>query len=320
MSTQVETATGGIPEVVSLRRTSPRYGEMVVKALLWLCGVISILTTVGIVAVLVVEGSAFFRSEHVSVVEFFTSTHWFPSRAPTSDSFGVGVLPLVNSTLLITTIAVLVAVPLGLASAIYLSDYAPGWVRRTVKPILEILAGVPTVVLGYFGLTLVTPLLQDLLGQDIIKIFNVGAAGLVVGVMIVPTVASLSEDAMSAVPRALREAAYGLGAPKRTVVRRVVLPAALSGIVGAVILALGRAVGETMIVAIVAGNNPAVGIDPGEGMQAMTAYIVSVFGGEAPRGSLVYQSIFAVGALLFVITFTLNLVARWVSRRYRQAY
>lgn len=320
MSAQVERVPGALPEAVSLHRTRPRYGERVVKALLWLCGAVSILTTVGIIAVLAVDGSAFLRNELVPIGEFFTGTEWTPTGTPGTEAFRVGVLPLVNATLLITAIAVTVAVPLGLASAIYLSDYAPRRVRRTVKPILEILAGVPTVVLGYFALTFVTPLFQDVLGTDLIGIFNVLSAGIVVGIMIVPTVASLSEDAMSAVPRALREAAYGLGAPKRTVVLRVVLPAALSGIVGAVILALGRGIGETMIVAIAAGNNPAMGVDLGEGMQAMTAYIVNVVGGEPSRGSLAYQSIFAVGGLLFVITFTLNLLAHWVVRRYRQVY
>lgn len=308
------------PEGASLTSSNPRYGEKLVMAVLWTCGVISILTTLGIVVVLFVDGSAFFRSEFVSVTEFLTGTKWFPNADPEGDAFSVGVLPLLNGTLLITAIAVLTSVPLGLLTAIYLSDYAPRRLRAVVKPVLEVLAGVPTVVLGYFALTFMTPLLRTLLGESTVDIFNAGSAGLVMGIMIVPTVASLSEDAMSAVPRALREAAYGLGASRRTVVLRVVMPAALSGIVAAIILAFGRAIGETMIVAVAAGNNPTITANPFEGVQTMTAYIVQTVGGEATRGSLAYQSIFAVGALLFIITFSLNLLAHRVSRRYREAY
>lgn len=304
-----------------LRSARPRYGEKAVLGLLWLCGALSILTTVGIIAILVVDGSAFFRSPFVSVGEFLTGTTWAPNAPPDSDAFQVGVLPLVNGTLLVTGIAVVVAIPLGLASAIYLSEYAPGRVRRVVKPVLEILAGIPTVVLGYFALTFVTPVvLRGLLGQDLVSLFNAASGGIVVGIMIVPTVASLSEDALRAVPRELREAAYGLGASKRHVVRRVVVPAALSGIVAAVILAFGRAIGETMIVAIAAGNNPNLGVNPFEPYQVMTTYIVQTVGGEAPRGSIAYQSIFAVGGLLFVITFALNLLAHRFVRRYREVY
>jgi phosphate transport system permease protein len=194
-------------------------------------------------------------------------------------------------------------------------------VRNTLKPVLEVLAGVPTVVLGYFALTFMTPLLRATVGQlTTIAIFNAASAGIVMGIMIVPTVASLSEDAMSAVPRALREGAYGLGSTKREVVNRVVFPSALSGIVAAVILALGRAIGETMIVALAAGNLPSMTLNPFAQIQTMTAYIVQAVQGEAPRGSLTYESIFAVGALLFVMTLLINLIAAWLVRRYRQEY
>ena len=303
-----------------LTASSKRYGERAVTGLLWLCGALSIATTAGIVVVLFVDASAFFRHEAVTVWNFLTGTEWTPNRPPESEFFSAGVLPLVNGTMLITAIAVLTSVPLGLASAIYLSEYAPQRVRRLLKPTLEVLAGVPTVVLGYFALTFMTPLLRSVLGTDTVSIFNGASAGLVMGIMIVPTVASLSEDALSAVPNKLRMAAYGLGATKRHVIMRSVVPAALSGIVAAVILAFGRAIGETMIVAIAAGNNPNITWNPFEGLQTMTAYIVQTVGGEAARGSVAYQSIFAVGALLFVLTFSLNLLAHWFVRRYREVY
>ncbi len=301
-----------------LARTRKRHGERIVLALLWACGAVSIVTTIAIVAVLAVEGSAFFRN--IDVVEFLTGTRWTPFGNPESPSFRVGVLPLVNGTLLVTGIALLVAVPLGLGAASYLSEYAPRRVRKVLKPLLEVLAGIPTVVLGYFALTFVTPLLRDLFGQSTVQIFNAASAGIVVGIMIIPTVASLSEDAMTAVPRDLREAAYGLGSTKRHVVVKVVFPAALSGIVSAVILAMGRAIGETMIVAIAAGNLPTMTIDPFDQIQTMTAYIVQAVTGEAPRGSLTYQSIFAVGGLLFVMTFAINVIAQRIVTRFREVY
>jgi phosphate transport system permease protein len=303
-----------------LAARSPRYGEKLVLGLLWLCGAVSILTTVGIVIVLFVDASAFFREPAVTLWEFLTGTVWHPFAEVNSDAFRVGVLPLLAGTLLVTVIAMLIAVPLGLTSAIYLSEYSPARVRRVLKPTLEILAGVPTVVLGYFALTFVTPLLRTLLGAGTVQIFNAASAGIVMGIMIVPTIASLSEDAMSAVPHMLREGAYGLGASKRHVVLKVVVPAALSGIVAAVILALGRAIGETMVVAIAAGNLPNLTANPFESIQTMTAYIVQAVGGEAGRGSMTYQSIFAVGALLFLITFALNLGAQRFVRRFREVY
>ena len=297
----------------------PRHGERVVTALLWLCGAISIFTTIGIIGVLAVDAAAFFRAPEVSTVEFFTDTEWRPFGDPESEAFRIGVLPLLSGTLLVTAIAVIIAVPLGLASAAYLAEYAPGRVRRVLKPVLEILAGVPTVVLGFFALTFMTPLLRAIFGSSV-SFFNAASAGIVMGIMIVPTIASLSEDAMTAVPRMLREGAYGLGASKRHVVTRIVFPAALSGIVGAVILAIGRAIGETMIVAIAAGNLPTITANPFSQIQTMTAYIVQAINGEAPRGSLTYQSIFAVGAMLFVLTFTLNIAAQRFVRRFREIY
>jgi phosphate transport system permease protein len=303
----------------SVWRTEKRRGERVVLWLLWLCAAVSIVTTLAIIGVLAYEGSTFFRS--VDVWAFFTDTVWQPFGDPDNESFRIGILPLVNGTLLVTGIALAVAVPVGLAAAMYLSEYAPARVRRVVKPALEILAGVPTVVYGYFALTFVTPtVLRPLLGTDTVEIFNAASAGLVMGIMIVPMVASLSEDALSSVPTKLRAGAYGLGATKRHVVLRVITPAALSGIVAAVILAMGRAIGETMIVAVAAGNLPDLTLNPFDQIQTMTAYIVQAVTGEAPRGSLTYQSIFAVGGALFAMTFLLNLLAQRIVSRFRQVY
>ena len=292
-----------------------RRGERLILGALAVCGGISVLTTIGIVVVLFVDAAGFFRE--VSIVKFFTDTAWRPFGSVETGRFGI--LPLLNGTLLVTAIAMAVAIPLGLCSALYLSEYAGPKVRKTLKPSLELLAGVPTVVLGYFALTFMTPLLRAVFG-DTVQIFNAASAGLVMGIMIVPTVASLSEDALSAVPQGLRESAYGLGATKRHVALRIVMPAALSGIVAAIILGMGRAIGETMIVAIAAGNLPTLTADPFSQIQAMTAYIVQAVNGEAGRGSLTYQSIFAVGAVLFIITFVLNILAQRFVRRYREIY
>ncbi len=305
------------PVQVDLSRRGTRRGEQLILRVLWLCGVLSIATTLAIVFVLVSEGLVFFRN--VSIVEFFTDTQWRPFGNPESDAFRVGLAPLVAGTLLVTGIAMVVAIPLGLGAAAYLSEYARPRVRRVVKPLLEILAGVPTVVLGYFALTFVTPQLRALLPFQV-DIFNALSAGLVVGVMIVPTIASLSEDAMSAVPSSLRQAAHGMGATRSKVLRSVVMPAALSGIVSAGILAMGRAIGETMIVAIAAGNLPTWTADPTSQIQTMTGYIVQAVTGEASRGSLTYNSIFAVGLVLFAMTFGLNLVAQRFVKRFREEY
>jgi phosphate transport system permease protein len=313
-STGVRPPGGG----VDLSAGSPRIGERVVIAVLWFCAAVSVLTTVGIVVILFTEAAGFFGEENVSLGSFLTGTTWQPFGGAQGT---FGVLPLVAGTMLVTIIAMIVAVPLGLASAAYLSEYAPVRVQRKLKPTLEVLAGVPTVVLGYFALTFMTPLLRATVGQfTTISIFNAASAGIVMGIMIVPTIASLSEDAMSAVPISLREGAYGVGSSKRHVVTRVVMPAALSGIVAAIILGLGRAIGETMIVALAAGNLPSMTFNPFEQIQTMTAYIVQAVQGEAPRGSLTYESIFAVGALLFVMTLLINIAAARFVRRFREEY
>jgi len=247
--------------------------------------------------------------------EFFFGTRWAPTFVPAS----FGFLPLLNATLLITAIAAVVAVPLGLGAAIYLSEYAGIRVRRMIKPALEVLAGIPTVVFGYFALTFVTPeILQRAVPGT--RIFNALSAGIVVGIMIVPLVASISEDAMRAVPWSLREAAYGMGATRRTVATRVVVPAALSGIAAAFILALSRAIGETMIVAIAAGQIPNLTADPRQAMETLTAFIVQVSLGDTPTGSIAYRTIFALGATLFAITLALNVLSYRIVRRFRERY
>jgi phosphate transport system permease protein len=273
---------------------------------------LSVLTTIGIVVTLASQAMGFFFE--VSLWEFLTGTRWTPILKPRS----YGVLPLVSGTLLVSTIAAMVALPIGLATAIFLAEYAPDKVRKFVKPALEILAGIPTVVYGYFALSFVTPLFQKMI-PDLI-IFNALTAGLVMGIMIIPMVSSLSEDAMMSVPRSLRQASYALGATRLETSIRVVVPAALSGIVASFILAISRAIGETMLVTIVAGATPNLTANPLESIQTMTAYIVQLSLGEAPHGSLEFNTIFAVGSLLFVMTLGLNLLGHFVVRRWRQVY
>lgn len=294
------------------RRKSAHFEGVIVKWIFFGCATLSILTTVAILVTLIYQASSFFFE--VSLWEFLTGTRWTPILKPRA----YGVLPLVSGTLLVTLIAAAVALPIGLMTAIFLSEYAPDKIRRIIKPILEILAGIPTVVYGYFALTFVTPLLQGIF--DNLIIFNALSAGLVMGVMIIPMVSSLSEDAMMSVPRSLREAAYALGATRYEVSLRVIVPAALSGIIAAFILALSRAIGETMLVTIAAGATPRMSFDPMESIQTMTAYIVQLSLGEAPVGSLEYNTIFAVGLLLFFITFVMNLLGFWVVRRFREVY
>ena len=294
------------------RRKSAHFEGTIVKWIFFGCATLSILTTVAILVTLIYQASSFFFE--VSLWEFLTGTRWTPILKPRA----YGVLPLVSGTLLVTLIAAAVALPIGLMTAIFLSEYAPDKIRRIIKPILEILAGIPTVVYGYFALTFVTPLLQGIF--DNLIIFNALSAGLVMGVMIIPMVSSLSEDAMMSVPRSLREAAYALGATRYEVSLRVIVPAALSGIIAAFILALSRAIGETMLVTIAAGATPRMSFDPMESIQTMTAYIVQLSLGEAPVGSLEYNTIFAVGLLLFFITFVMNLLGFWVVRRFREVY
>ncbi|OII61981.1 phosphate ABC transporter permease subunit PstC [Streptomyces sp. CC53] len=299
----------------SLRRTRPRYGEAVVKALLLASALVSVATTVGIVVSLIPPAVGFFQQ--VSPVEFFTGTEWTPLFADKK----FGVLPLVAATLVITGIALLVAVPVGLGAAIYLSEYANPRVRKVLKPSLEVLAGIPTVVYGFFAMAFITPLLQDLLPEGWQpEVRNGLSAGLVMGVMIVPTIASLTEDALSAVPHSLRDGAFALGSGKRTVSIRVVVPAALSGIVAACVLGVSRAVGETMIVLIAAGSKPDFTINPLVEMETMTAFIARAASGDVPVGSIAYDTIFAVGALLFVATFLMNLFSIRLVRKYREVY
>ena len=277
-----------------------------------LSAALSVLTTAGIIIVLAVETFEFFRA--VPLVEFLTGTEWTPLFA--SPRFGV--LPLIAGTVLVSAIAMAVALPMGLLSAIYLSEYAPEPLRRVVKPVLEILAGVPTVVYGYFALMFVTPLLQRVFPQ--MAGFNALSPGIVMGIMILPLVSSLAEDAMRAVPSGLREGAYALGATKMQTALQVVVPAALSGITAAFILAVSRAVGETMIVAIAAGQQPRLTASPFVPLETMTAYIVQVSLGDTPQGTLEYRTIFAVGMLLFLMTFALNLASTWLRERFREEY
>jgi phosphate transport system permease protein len=289
------------------------FRERAIKVVLAACAYVSVLTTFGIIFVLFFETVNFFRE--VSIVEFFTSTTW--SAAFANPQFGI--LVLASGTLLTTLIAIAVALPVGLLAAIFLSEYASPGLRRWLKPALEILAGVPTIVYGYFALTFVTPLLRETIFPTM-TIFNALSAGLVMGVMIIPTIASVSEDAIHAVPRSLREGAYALGATQRETATRIVLPAALSGIVAATILGISRAVGETMIVAVAAGNLAQLATNPLESVQTMTAFIVQVASGDTPTGSLTYNTIFAVGSTLFVMTLILNIVSYVFVRRFREAY
>ncbi|GGG52505.1 phosphate ABC transporter permease subunit PstC [Paenibacillus radicis (ex Gao et al. 2016)] len=280
--------------------------------ILFLCASVSILTTIGIVITLFSETIQFFQK--VPILEFIFGTKWSPLITPKS----FGVLPLLNGTLMITLIACLVAIPLGLASAIYLSEYAPKKVRSAVKPVLEVLAGVPTIVYGYFALSFITPLIRDIFPGA--GVFNALSAGIVVGIMIIPMVCSLSEDAMSSVPRALRDGAYALGATRLEVALKIVVPAAFSGIVASAVLAFSRAIGETMIVTVAAGATPTLTGNPLDSIQTMTAYIVQVSLGDTPHGTVEYGTIFAVGMTLFVITFLLNILAQYVARRFREEY
>jgi phosphate transport system permease protein len=286
--------------------------EWFIERLLLFCATVSVFTTLGIIVVLAIETFGFLRE--VSIFEFLTGTEWTPLFA----NARFGVLPLVAGTALVSTIAMVVALPMGLLSAIYLSEYAPAQLRRVVKPVLEVLAGVPTVVYGYFALMFVTPLLQRFIPG--LAGFNALSPGIVMGIMILPLVSSLSEDAMRAVPSGLREGAYALGATRMQTSLTVVVPAAFSGITAACILAVSRAIGETMIVAIAAGQQPRLTGNPFVPIETMTAYIVQVSLGDTPQGTLEYRTIFAVGMLLFLMTFTLNLASTWLRDRFREEY
>lgn len=301
----------GAAPPVDLRKRR-RLGEAIIQTILFICGLISIFTTLGIVYVLGQEAWSFFRE--VSLVEFFTNTVWQPAIAK------FGILPLVSATLMTSIIGMVVAVPVGLGAAIYLSEYATPRVRAVIKPLIELLAGIPTVVYGYFALTFVTPILRGIFGRDVVDIYNDLSAGLVVGILITPIIATLAEDALSAVPNGLRQASFGLGATKWETALKIVLPAGLSGIIAACIVAMSRAVGETMVVALAAGASPNLTLNPFEPAETMTGHIARISSGDLSYGTIDYKSLFAIGLLLFVITLVLNILSRWIVLRFREVY
>lgn len=286
--------------------------ERAIKYVLGACALVSVLTTLGIAAVLIIESIPFFQT--VPLTEFFGDAKWTPQFADKH----FGIWALLSGTVLVTVISAVVALPVGLASAIFISEYASKWVRKTLKPGLELLAGVPTVVYGYFALTFVTPLLQTFIPG--LGVYNALSAGIVVGIMIIPMVASLSEDALQAVPDSLEKAAYALGATKYETVLQVNVPAAFSGIMASFILAISRAIGETMIVTLAAGATAKMTLDPTQSIQTMTAFIVQVSKGDMPQGTIVYQSIFAVGLVLFLITLAMNIIANRITLHYQERY
>ncbi|MBN2146043.1 MAG: phosphate ABC transporter permease subunit PstC [Anaerolineales bacterium] len=311
-----------MPHVDSKGQASDRYslhkrlrlGETFIQGFLFFCGAFSILTTLGIVYEVGKEALLFFRNPEVNLWKFFTGIKWQPQASE------FGILPLVNATLMTTFFAMLVAIPLGMCVAIYLSEYASQRTRSLLKPILEILAGIPTVVYGYFALTFMTPLLRAIFGRDVVDIYNTASAGLVMGILILPLISSMSEDALSAVPRSLREAAYGLGATKLETAVRVVLPAAISGLAAAFIIGISRAIGETMIVALASGAGPNFTLNPFKGAETMTGHIVRISGGDLSYNSIDYNSLFAIGILLFFITLLLNIISQRIVRRFREVY
>jgi phosphate transport system permease protein len=303
---------------VSITTRKARTGERVIVNALFVCAVLSVAVTVGIVAVLLVDAVEFFRES--SLVDFLTGTVWAPGQGG-GEGGRYGVLPLINGTLMIGVGAIVVGLPLGVLTAIYLSEYANPRVRGVLKPTLEILAGIPTVIVGYFALQFITPsLLRPIFGDERVFIFNAAAGSIAVGLMILPIIASISEDAMRSVPSSLREAGYGLGSSKRQVSLRVVVPAALSGIAASVILAFSRAVGETMAVTIAAGNSPKMTFDYFTSIQTLTAAIAQTVSGEAAAGTVRYNALFALGLTLFVITLAMNLISARIVRRFRQVY
>jgi phosphate transport system permease protein len=312
--TIVDNSFSGYPNRVKDFRKRRRWSESLIQKSLLLTGVFSIFTTLGIVYTLGKEALLFFNRPEVNLIEFLTGTKWQPHIGE------FGVLPLATATLLTTTIAMLIAIPLGLTVAIFLSEYASRKVRNSLKPILELLAGIPTIVYGYFALTFVTPILREIFGKDVVNIYNTGSAGLVMGILILPLIASVSEDALASVPRSLREAAYGLGATKNEVVFKVVVPAALSGISAAVILGISRAIGETMIVAVAAGAGPNLTLNPFKGAETLTGHIVRISSGDLSYDSIDYDSIFAIGLVLFLSTLILNIISQWIVRRFREVY
>ena len=303
----------GVDATLDLRKRR-RPGEAIIQGFLLVCGFISIATTVGIVLVLLEEAVKFFGRPEVTIVEFLTGTTWQPKI----EAFGI--FPLLGATLLSSFIAMMVALPLGLMIAIYLSEYASPKARGILKPVLEVLAGIPTVVFGYFALTFVTPIVRGIVGTDTVEIFNVFSAGLVIGILILPLVSSMSEDALSAVPRALREASYAMGATKFQTAFKVVIPSAFSGIAAAFVIGVSRAIGETMVVAIAAGMMPNLTLNPIEPVQTLTAYIVGISLGDVPHGTIEYKTIFAAGITLFIMTLSLNVLGFWFRRKIREVY
>ncbi|HEX6035224.1 MAG TPA: phosphate ABC transporter permease subunit PstC [Anaerolineales bacterium] len=295
-------------------RRRPRWGETIIQALLFFSGFFSIFTTFAIVYELGKEALLFFQMPEVDILASLTVTEWKPHIGK------FGIWPLLTSTLMTTTIAMAIAIPLGMAVAIYLSEYAPSRVRSTLKPVLEVLAGIPTIVYGYFALTFMTPLLREIFGKDVVQIYNTASAGLVMGILILPLITSMTEDALSAVPRSLREAAYGVGGTKLEVALQIVVPAALSGIAAAVIVGISRAIGETMIVAVAAGAGPNFTLNPFLGAETITGHIVRISGGDLSYDSIDYNSIFALGLFLFFVTLALNIISQAIVRRFREVY
>jgi len=295
-----------------------RLGELAIQLTLLLFAIVSILVTTGIVLTLGKESLRFFAPGEtgggISIWKFFTGTKWQPAIGE------YGILPLASATLMTSLIAMLIAAPLGLSVAVYLSEYASSRTRAVLKPILEVLAGIPTVVYGYFALTLITPLLRRLFGEEVVSIYNTASAGIAMGILILPLIASMSEDALGAVPRSLKEAAFALGATRLETSLSIVVPAGISGVAAAFIVGLSRAIGETMIVALAAGAGSALTANPFRSAETMTGYMVRISGGDLGYDTMDYNSIFAIGMLLFLITLVLNLVSRRIVRRYREVY
>lgn len=302
-----------IQEMIQKNKSNKGTGfEKLIPVILLIITSISVLATIGILYTLISQSLEFFSRE--SFVQFFTSASW----QPYSSEPEFGIWALVMGTLKVVVIATMLAVPIGLGAAIYLSEYASERARKIIKPILEVLAGIPTVVYGFFAINFVTPVLQSLYSG--ISLYNAVSAGLVVGIMIIPMIASLSEDAMSSVPNSTREGSLGLGATKLETTFKVVLPAAVSGIIASVVLAVSRAIGETMIVSIAAGSTPNASLDITSSLQTMTGFIVQITSGDAAYGSSLYFSLFAVGMTLFLFTFAMNIISQWVSKRFREEY
>ncbi len=299
-------------KIANINKRGIRWSEFLIQSGLALCALISVVTTAAIIIILSKEGLSFFQQ--VAPLDFFFGTRWVPLLEPSS----FGVLPLVWGTLLITFGAAVIAIPIGLASAIYLSEYASHRVRSAVKPVLELLAGIPTVVYGYFALTFVTPVLKTIIPN--IQVFNALSGAIVVGIMVLPMIATLSDNALRAVPQTLRQGAYALGATSYEVTAQVVVPAGLSGVMASFLLAISRAIGETMAVTLAAGATPNMSLTFLESIQTMTAYIVQISLGDAPAGGIAYQTLFVVAALLFVITLVLNVLSQWILNRYREVY